>query len=216
MGSVAPYVIYAECDSCDMSEFLATGHHSSEDTTSRAAQGKDINRRVTYAAFKMGVGREGIAKLCEILDMPFSISCDTWYRHEEVLTQAHDEVTKDMLEENIAEARRLALLEDGVDEDDRDTVVGIPISFDGTWSKRGYTANHCVGFVISAATGKVLDFEVISKVCSQCSQMKARLNEECFEEWMQDHQCEGSYKGSSPSMEMECAKRLWGRSLKLD
>ena len=82
----------------------------------------------------------------------------------------------------------------------------------GTWSKRGYTANHCIGFVISAATGRVLDFEVISKLCQQCTQMKAKLDEAGFNDWYQDHICEGSYKGSSPGMEMECAKRLWGQS----
>ena len=71
---------------------------------------------------------------------------------------------------NSAEARKLAILEEGIDDDNDDdddnvTIVDIPIRFDGTWSKRGYTVNHCIGFVISAATGKVLDFEVISKVC---------------------------------------------------
>ena len=42
--------------------------------------------------------------------------------------------------------------------------------------------------------------------------MKAKLDEAGFNDWYQDHICEGSYKGSSPSMEMECAKRLWERS----
>ena len=96
-------------------------------------------------------------------------------------------------------------------DDDEDTTVNIPISLDGTWSKRGHTANHCIGFVISAATGKVLNFKVISKVCHQCSQMAEKLHDTSFNEWYQDHICEGSYKGSSPSMEMECAKQLWGR-----
>ena len=72
---------------------------------------------------------------------------------------------------NSAEARKLGILEEGIDDDNDDddddnvTNVDIPISFDGTWSKRDYTVNHCIGFVISAATGKVLDFDVISKVC---------------------------------------------------
>lgn len=61
-------------------------------------------------------------------------------------------------------------------------------------------------------TEKVIDFEVVSKVCNQCSQMKGRLNEEEFEEWWQSHDCQGWYKGSSPTMEMECAKQLWGRN----
>ena len=43
--------------------------------------------------------------------------------------------------------------------------------------------------------------------------MQARLDKETFDEWFAEHQCDGSYKGSSPSMEMECAKRLQGRSI---
>ena len=88
----------------------------------------------------------------------------------------------------------------------------VVLSFDGSWSKWGYTANHCVGFVISAATGKVLDLEIISKTCGMCLQKKSSLIEDQFEQWYQTYHCEGSYKGPSPSMEMECAKRMSGRS----
>ena len=43
--------------------------------------------------------------------------------------------------------------------------------------------------------------------------MKARLDKETFDEWFAGNECDGSYKDSSPSMKMECAKRLWGRSI---
>ena len=43
-------------------------------------------------------------------------------------------------------------------------------------------------------------------------QKKSSLIEDQFEQWYQTYHCEGSYKGPSPSMEMECAKRMWGRS----
>ena len=204
--------LYAKCNGCDMSEFLACGQHPSNDENPRTLQGKDVNRRVVLAAFESGIGKEGVAKFCEILNMPFNMSPNTWYNHEEVLSQAHLQVTRGQLQTNNAEARNLAMLDEGIPVDNEDTIVDVPVSFDGTWSKRGYTANHCIGFVISAATGKVLDFEVISKVCLQCTQMKAKLDDDSFNDWYQDHICEGSYKGSSPSMEMECAKRLWGRS----
>lgn len=195
-----------------MTEFLATGDHPSNDTKPRTSQGKDVNRRLVCGAFEMGVGKEGMAKLCELFNMPLNVSLSSWYDHEEVLSKAHEEVVQDQLTKNRAEARNQAILEEGITDDNDETVISIPESFDGTWSKQGYTANHCVGFVISAATGKVLDLEVISKTCGLCSQKKSTLTEEQFEEWLQTHQCEGSYKSSSPSMEMECVKRMWGRS----
>ena len=165
---------------------------------------------MVFVAFESGIGKEGVAKFCEVFSMPFNISPDTCYSHEEILSQAFQEETSEQLQKNCAEARKLAMLEEALDDDDDDnvTIVDIPISFDGTWSKRGYTANHCIGFVISAATGRVLDFEVISKLCQQCTQMKAKLDEAGFNDWYQDHICEGSYKGSSPGMEMECAEAL--------
>ena len=195
--------IYARCDECGMSELLATGYHKSDATLPNTIQGKDLNRRVVYGAFEMGLGREGIAKLCEVLDMPFSISIDTWYRHEDALLEAHTDVVREELAKNRAEARKLAFLEMGEKDNNENAIAEVPVSFDGTWSRRGYSANHCVSFVISAASGKVLDFEVISKVCSQCNQKKANCTQEAFEDWLQTHDCQGSYGGSSPSMEME-------------
>lgn len=59
----------------------------------------------------MGTGREGTAKLCELLDMPFTISVDTWYKHENALLDAHTSVIQEELAKNRAEARKLAFLE---------------------------------------------------------------------------------------------------------
>lgn len=74
--------LHAVCGNCGMKEFLATGYHNTNDTLPRSNQGKDINRRIVYASYEMGVGKEGIAKLCEVLNMPFSMAKLTWYNHE--------------------------------------------------------------------------------------------------------------------------------------
>ena len=152
--------VFVKCD-CGMTEFLATGDHPSNDTTPRTIQGKDLNRRIVYGTFEMGVGKEGIAKLCEMLNMPFSISLSTWYEHEEALLKAHEEILEEQLAKNRAEARMQAIQEECITDANDQMIISIPVSFDGSWSKRGYTTNHCVGFVISAATGKVLDLQVI-------------------------------------------------------
>ena len=163
-----------------MSEFLATGHHNSSDNAPRTVQGKDVNCRVVYSATEIGIGREDISKLCEILNTPFSRSKDTWHSHEDALLQAHNTVVQVKLDKNGREAKEVAMAEEGI-TNNNDVTVDIPISFDGTWSKRGYTANHGIGFVISAANGKVLDYEIISKVCNACTQRKASLSEQDFE-----------------------------------
>jgi len=142
--------LYAVCGNCGMKEFLATGYHNTNDTLPRSNQGKDINRRIVYASYEMGVGMEGIAKLCEVLHMPFSMLKLTWYKHEDMLFEAHQDVVLAILEKNREEARKIALEEDGVDENET-TLAEIPVSFDGTWSKRGFTANHGISFLISAS-----------------------------------------------------------------
>ena len=62
-----------------------------------------------------------------------------------------------------------------------------------------------MGFVLSAFTGEVLDYAVISKVCSQCQQNKSRMTKE-FDAWFQNHDCKGNFEGSSP-------KAIWSKSL---
>ena len=138
-----------------MTEFLATDDHHSKNTTPRTIQGKDLNLWIVYGAFEMGVGKVGIAKLCEMLNMPFSMSLSTWYDHEEALSMAHEEVKQEQLAKNRAEARLQAVQEEGINDANDQMIISIPGSFDGSWLKRGYTANNCVGFFIFAATGSV-------------------------------------------------------------
>ena len=130
-----------------MKEFLATGCHNIPDRVSKSSQGKDINRWIVYVSYEMGVGKEGIAKLCEVLNKPFTMSKLTWYSHEDVLLQVHEDIMHKMLETNREEARRIALGKDGVEYSD--TAIGeILVSFDGTWSKKGFSANHGISFLI--------------------------------------------------------------------
>ena len=49
--------IYAICDDCGQTEFLGTGKHNSLENGPRTVQGKDVNRRVVYAASEMGIGK---------------------------------------------------------------------------------------------------------------------------------------------------------------
>lgn len=43
---------YAKCSGCGMSEFLASGNHPQDDVNPRTLQGKDVNRRMVFAAFE--------------------------------------------------------------------------------------------------------------------------------------------------------------------
>nr|XP_054756746.1 uncharacterized protein LOC129262745 [Lytechinus pictus] len=101
---------------------------------------------------------------------------------------------------------------------DRDGVLDVAVSYDGTWHKRGFTSNHGVGVVISMDTGEVLDREVVSKVCPECQYRNNwdREGDE-YKTWWDGHKdgCLGKYKGSSGKMEVEAAQEMWKRSINL-
>ena len=60
------------------------------------------------------------------------MSPDTWYNQEEVLSQAHLEETRGQLQKRNAKARNLEILDEGIPDDNEDTIIDVPISFDGT------------------------------------------------------------------------------------
>ncbi|GFT72193.1 uncharacterized protein NPIL_68811 [Nephila pilipes] len=74
----------------------------------------------------------------------------------------------------------------------------ITAAFDGSWQKRGLTSLNGVVSATCLETGKVLDFECLSKYCFKC---KNRNNK--------DHTCEKNFEGFSGGMESDGIKRLY-------
>ena len=61
-------VIEIECSKCDTKvELQSLGNTSGSWTAKNALH---VNRRMVYAASEMGVGRESMSALCDILNMP--------------------------------------------------------------------------------------------------------------------------------------------------
>ena len=189
-----------------MCQFFSTGKHTLSDNVPRTIQGKDINRRAVFACNEVGLGREGLAAICEVLDMPSPVVTNAWAAHDNELYKQHLIAVKEELGKNQEEVKGLH------DKENENSVAPISVSFDGTWAKRGFTSNHGVGFVISTETGKVLDYAVQSKVCNACNIHQKKLSDEDFQAWFENHECTGGFQGSSPSMEPACAKELWERS----
>ena len=118
------------------------------------------------------------------------------------MSLAAKHLRKQMMEEN-----------DTLQDDD---VIDVTVSFDGTWSKRGFSANHGVGVVISMDTGEILDRVSLSKVCGSClNRSQWDHDSQEYKDWYATHidMCAKNYDGSSPSMETEAAKILWKRSV---
>ena len=199
--------LYLCCSLCDNTHKFSTSRIESD----KAAE---VNKLATLAADESGLGREGLADITSILNIPPPVSDSNFSNHLSKLLGVSRSVCNEQMK-NAAQQLRNSLNSEL--EVNNDKVFDVAVSYDGTWSKRGFTANHGVGVVISVDTGEVLDIEVLSKVCEICKQNKAKRDESAFEEWRTNHKAEGScqanYEGSSPNMETEAAYRLWGRSI---
>ena len=72
------------------------------------------------------------------------------------------------------------------------------VSIDGTWRRRGHSSRNGVVTVINAATGKVLDSEILRNYCRICELTPGK-----------EHNCMINHSGSAGAME---AVRLFSRS----
>lgn len=93
--------------------------------------------------------------------MPHAVACLSWNdKIQKILHDAKQEVTVKFVEARECVRDKLKEYPDITEE----TVIDIPVSFNCTWSKRGFTANYGVGFVISLHTGEVLDFQILQPI----------------------------------------------------
>ncbi len=170
----------------------------------------------TYAAIEAGLGREGLHDLLSILNVPPPVSASNYASQVSKLLSISESVAKEHMVD-AAHRLRERIIENSERTLQEDSIIDVAVTFDGTWFKRGFTANHGIGVVISADTGEVLDIVVLSKICELCKKNKSHNTKEDFQIWKATHLADGScqqnYEGSSPNMETEAAFRLWSRSI---
>ena len=84
-------------------------------------------------------------------------------------------------------------------ERDEDNIKDVTTSFDGTWQKRGDASLN--GVVAAVSHGKVVDSEIVSKICPSWRYWDepGRRNTPELEEWKRER-----HKGSAGSMESPC------------
>ncbi|GBL81937.1 hypothetical protein AVEN_50525-1 [Araneus ventricosus] len=103
--------------------------------------------------------------------------------------------------------------------EEKDGITNIAVTFDGTWLTRGHTSQIGIGCVIDMLTGYVIDYQVMSKYCKECELAKGELNKISaeYEIWYEGNKdsCNVNHCGSSGSMEVQAAFKLWSRSEKI-
>ncbi|KAK3736693.1 hypothetical protein QZH41_011486 [Actinostola sp. cb2023] len=109
-----------------------TGKHNISDNVPRTLQGKDVNRRAVFACNEVGIGREGLAAICEVLDMPCPVAPNAWAAHNTELHEQHIIAVKEELDKNQGEVKN-----QHAKDDDDNSVTPISVSFDGAQNISG-------------------------------------------------------------------------------
>ena len=120
-----------------------------------------VNRRAVLANKCVGGSYVSLETLFVLLDIPPPISQRAYQQHMKVVAMGAAAEVEESMRRAREEVRDLY-------GDPPDQIVDILISCDGTWQKRGFSSMFGVVFVIAYATGKVIDYTVLSKHCSGC------------------------------------------------
>lgn len=150
----------------------------------------DINLRLVYAMRSIGRGQSSANMFCAVLNLPKPTA--KFSRYMEYIIPAV---------KLVANQSMLDAIEETVEKNDgkRDICIGL----DGSWQKRGHVSLNGVITATSVETGHVIDLEVLSKHCL-CPKKATKVHKA---------DCRANYIGTSGGMEVQGARRIFGRSV---
>lgn len=202
--------IELKCQNCD--KVFTSIFSSPRDNNDKSFE---ANKKLVEAFLKIGKGHAAL----EIFSMAIGINAMDKKTFSRCLNKLYEE--KKNYKDGILEASRKIIAERHAElvlTSDKNDILDISVTYDGTWQKRGHTSLYGVGIVIDILTGLVVDFEILSKYCPDCTTAKRDLGERSAEFffWYEGHkpECSENYVGSSNAMEVKAAEILWERSVK--
>lgn len=139
----------------------------------------------------IGKGQSSADMLCGILNLP---NVPRVNRYVNILLEAANKVCA-------ASMKRAAEESVALNDGNRDICIAV----DGSWQKRGHTSLNGLVTATNIDTGKVLDYEVLSKHC--------RCKRKCKNK--HTDKCEANYAGVSGGMEAAGVKTIFERSVSL-
>ena len=185
--------------------FIKRFYSSSRVGTSQAFE---VNRRAVLASRNIGVGHQGLVKFAGTMNMPPPMNENAYRDILEAVKKAAQTVCQQSMTAAVDDAKRFY-------EPEEDGVFEIGISGDGTWRRRGYSSLYGIVTAISTVTGKVVDIEIMSKDCKECTVWRNKEGTQEFEDWWEGHQhlCQANHLGSSGSMDASGLLAIFERSV---
>lgn len=194
----------------------------------------DINVRITLAFLYMGKGYNAVELFCVLMNMQ-AYSSATFGEYSRLIEKAAETTSSVILNKCRVLTKKYYEYFDGHGEELSDLknhdapteykaeksidVRNLGVSYDGSWPTKGFQSKHGFGCVIDLLTGFILDYDVVSKFCSECIKAATDLGIESpeFHCWYEGHaeRCQIDHVGSSGAMEVAIAQKIWERSEKL-
>ena len=139
-------------------------------TTPKSGFFYSMNRLCVIAGRLIGKGRPAMNKLSSVMGLSPPVSKQS-YAHYTKYVEAK---AFDLLQKNLSRAASKIKDEHGT----ADAVIDTPVSFDGSWKKRGWTSKGGIATAVAENTGQVIDIVYKSSECRQCSDMKLKREKE--------------------------------------
>ena len=158
----------------------------------------EVNLRTCISFRVLGKGYKSIRDLCKIMNIP-PMDSKSYRKNFTRLYRACTEVA--------FKATTDAAIEVEASVNENGVKYATP-SFDG---RRGYSSLN--GVVGCMSQGKVVDYEVLYKVCPQCKYWHSKQPSDEYEEWKRYHQCSINHTRSAGSMEGAGVKSIYSRSV---
>ena len=195
-------VLYIKCEVCDYEkEFNTSRTYSSK-------QAYDVNSRMIYAMRSIGRSYSAIEKFAELMNLPKPMTSNSYDKSVQTLLKATTEVAEETMQDAA----------DEIKGDSDNDVVGVEISGDGSWQRRGYSSLNGTFTALSLENCKVLDCEIMSRHCKSCKSKEPlkKSNKAAYDKWYESHlpNCNTNHKGSAGAMEITGAKRIFSCSIK--
>ena len=205
------HCLRVKCDKCKL-DLSVDENPNKNDVCFR--EHKLDNRRMAFAADCVGLDYNDLQLMCSILDIPGPPDSYDHLHQEEICS-----ILTDKINERFELNRQLSR-----ETHPRDTnvITILPVKTDGTYHKwedmrRGYTSKVGIILLADAITDKYLDFIVLNKCYHQCTQMKAKLGEDDFLRWQEQHEqngaCYSNFSGASSEMERKAVRSMFESSL---
>ena len=199
------------CGNCEQS--FAESYFSETVGGSQSSKAPfEVNLRSAFVFMGIGCGYSAIRDLSAVMNTPIYMSKLTFQGSKNNIIagsrESFEEIAKRSVEKIRERYGELGIVPD------KDDVLDVAVSFDGSWHRPGNSSHNGLVVVIELLTGLPIDFQVLYNFCHQCYKSPEK-DDPNYAEWISNHtaKCSKNYDGSANSMEQHCALLLWQRSV---